>query len=96
MNKTVQGLFDFLLKSVCFYSKDFFSSTDSDSDQEGGELPNIFYTRERQALKKKVRKLRSQKSINERLQKLNQKRQVNIFRNIIQCSSHLFVITNLN
>jgi hypothetical protein len=91
MNKTLQGLFVFLLKSVCFYSKDFFSSTDSDSDPEGGELPNVFYPRERQALKKKVKKRRSQKSIDERLQKLNQKRQVNIFRNIIQCSSHIFL-----
>jgi hypothetical protein len=69
----------------------FFSSTDSDSDPEGGELPDIFYPREPQALKKKVRKRRSKKAVDERLQKFNQKRQVNIFQNIIQCSSHILL-----
>jgi hypothetical protein len=59
----------------------FFSSSDSDSDPEGGELPDIIYPKEKQ--KKKFKKKRSEKAATEeRVQKLNHKRQVSIISNV--------------
>ncbi|CAF4644885.1 unnamed protein product [Rotaria sp. Silwood1] len=52
------------------------SSSDSDSDPEGGELPDIGYTKEKSLTKKKSKKKRSDKANEEHLQKLNRKRQV--------------------
>ncbi|CAF1266109.1 unnamed protein product, partial [Rotaria sp. Silwood1] len=51
------------------------SSSDSDSDPEGGELPDIGYTKEKSLTKKKSKKKRSDKANEEHLQKLNRKRQ---------------------
>ncbi|CAM4954826.1 unnamed protein product [Rotaria socialis] len=51
------------------------SSSDSDSDPEGGELSDVAYPKERQTVKKKSKKKRSDKPIEEISQKLNRKRQ---------------------
>ena len=69
--------------------QDASSSSDSDSDPEGGELPDILYSKEKE--KKKTKKKRSEKAVEEHVEKLNPKQQVFIIKNII---SHL-LITNL-
>lgn len=54
-------------------------SSDSDSDPEGGELPDIPYRKEdkeQQQQKKKLKKKRSEKLAEERQQKLARKREV--------------------
>lgn len=75
----------FVKIELCFNPNYFFSSSsDSDSDPEGGELPDIYSRKDEQPpRKKKVKKRRPEKAIEERVQKLNQKRQVNRFRNMI-------------
>ncbi|CAF1047502.1 unnamed protein product [Rotaria sordida] len=57
--------------------QDASSSSDSDSDPEGGELPDIPYSKEKAITKKKSKKKRTDKSNEEHLQKSNRKRQVN-------------------
>ncbi|CAF1187108.1 unnamed protein product [Adineta steineri] len=52
------------------------SSSDSDSDPEGGELPDIVVHKDEQIPKKKLKKRRSDKAIEERVEKLNRKRQM--------------------
>lgn len=53
------------------------SSSDSDSDPEGGELPDIPYQKEEEpSQKKKLKKKRSDKIAEERLQKSVRKREV--------------------
>jgi len=61
--------FVFFLKST---------SSDSDSDPEGGELPDIPYQKEEQEQiqKKKLKKKRFEKIAEERIQKLPRKREV--------------------
>ena len=54
------------------------SSSDSDSDPEGGELPDIGYRAEPKLTKKKSKRRRADKAFEERVQKLTQKRQVNV------------------
>lgn len=54
----------------------FNSSSDSDSDPEGGELPDITYSKAEVVQRKKQKKKRSEKMIEERLQKINRKREV--------------------
>ena len=51
-------------------------SSDSDSDPEGGELPDIAYPKAEVIQRKKLKKKRSEKMIEERIQKLNRKREV--------------------
>jgi hypothetical protein len=53
------------------------SSSDSDSDPEGGELPDIAYSREEPTHKKKLKKKRTEKIVEERLLKSGRKREVN-------------------
>jgi hypothetical protein len=53
------------------------SSSDSDSDPEGGELPDIVYKKEEQTPKKKLKKKRTEKAIDERVPKIARKREVN-------------------
>ncbi|CAF4413531.1 unnamed protein product, partial [Adineta steineri] len=57
-------------------------SEDSDSDPEGGELPELPYQKELEAKeaeaelrKKQIKKKRSEKAIEERIQKLTRKRE---------------------
>ncbi|CAF2473660.1 unnamed protein product [Rotaria sp. Silwood2] len=57
--------------------QDASSSSDSDSDPEGGELPDIPYRKEDQSLKKKLKKKRSEKIIEERVQRIAHKREAN-------------------
>lgn len=52
------------------------SSSDSDSDPEGGELPDIPYIKEEQTTKKKSKKKRSEKAAEERTQRHVRKREV--------------------
>lgn len=52
------------------------SSSDSDSDPEGGEIPDTAYEKAEQVQRKKLKKKRSEKMIEERIQKLNRKREV--------------------
>ena len=54
-----------------------FSSSDSDSDPEGGEIPEISHPKIVHAPKKKQKKRRSEKAIEDRVEKLHRKRQVN-------------------
>ena len=54
------------------------SSSDSDSDPEGGELPDIGYSKDSKLSKKKSKKHRVDKSLEERVQKANNKREVNV------------------
>lgn len=74
-----------------------FSSSDSDSDPEGGELPDINGSKDEQERKKKFKKKRSDLPNDERQQKSNQKRQVNIFMSLLQWFSLLLTnqINNL-
>ena len=53
-----------------------FSSSDSDSDPEGGELPDIGYRKEPKNSKKKSKKNRKEKTLDERSQKTNNKNEV--------------------
>jgi hypothetical protein len=55
------------------------SSSDSDSDPEGGELPEIGFSKDKPIQKKKIKKKRSDKAVEERNKKLAHKRQVYIF-----------------
>ncbi|CAF0774359.1 unnamed protein product [Rotaria sordida] len=57
--------------------QDATSSSDSDSDPEGGELPDIPYRKEEPSLKKKSKKKRPEKIIEERVQRVARKREVN-------------------
>ncbi|CAF3796359.1 unnamed protein product [Rotaria sp. Silwood1] len=66
------------------------SSSDSDSDPEGGELPDIGYTKEKSLTKKKSKKKRSDKANEEHLQKLNRKRQMDKATRIIPERGSLF------
>ncbi len=80
-------VFVFLKLNFWIFKKKFFlfSSSDSDSDPEGGELLDIGYRKDRQqASKKKLQKKQSNKTVEERNKKLNRKRQVNIFMTILQ------------
>ncbi len=55
------------------------SSSDSDSDPEGGELPDIPYRKHEEVQelsKKQLKKKRPEKAIEERVQKLAHKREV--------------------
>jgi len=52
------------------------SSSDSDSDPEGGELPDLAYSKEDLAAKKKSKKKRTDKPTEERLNKSIRKREV--------------------
>lgn len=56
------------------------SSSDSDSDPEGGELPDIPYRKEEQLTKKKNKKKRPEKIAEERTQKLARKREVSYIK----------------
>ncbi|CAF3438790.1 unnamed protein product [Rotaria socialis] len=58
-------------------AQDASSSSDSDSDPEGGELPDIPYRKEEPPTKKKLKKKRPEKIIEERVQKLVRKRETN-------------------
>ncbi|CAF1931708.1 unnamed protein product [Rotaria magnacalcarata] len=58
-------------------AQDVSSSSDSDSDPEGGELPDIPYRKEEPSTKKKLKKKRPEKIIEERVQKLARKRETN-------------------
>ncbi|CAF4599339.1 unnamed protein product, partial [Rotaria sp. Silwood2] len=66
------------------------SSSDSDSDPEGGELPDIGYTKEKSITKKKSKKKKNDKSNEERLQKLNHKHHMDKSSRIIQERNCLF------
>ncbi|CAM4795136.1 unnamed protein product [Rotaria magnacalcarata] len=57
-------------------AQDVSSSSDSDSDPEGGELPDIPYRKEEPSTKKKLKKKRPEKIIEERVQKLARKREM--------------------
>ncbi|CAF0797597.1 unnamed protein product [Adineta steineri] len=64
------------------YEQDASTSEDSDSDPEGGELPELPYQKELEAKeaeaelrKKQIKKKRSEKAIEERIQKLTRKRE---------------------
>ena len=54
------------------------SSSDSDSDPEGGEIPDLSYSKDDLASKKKSKKKRSDKAVEDRIEKLNKKREVTI------------------
>ena len=58
----------------------FFSSSDSDSDPEGGELPDIIFPLDGQTQRKKLKKKRSDRNIDDRKQKSLRKRHVCSFR----------------
>ena len=68
----------FLINKLNVYSFSLNSSSDSDSDPEGGELPDIPYRRreEEELIKKQVKKKRPEKAIEERVQILARKREV--------------------
>lgn len=69
--------FDFVFRLI---EKRFFlifsSSSDSDSDPEGGEIPDLSYNKNESGSKKKLKKKRSDKAIEDRIDKLNKKREV--------------------
>lgn len=52
------------------------SSSDSDSDPEGGELPDIAYPKEDPIQNKKLKKKRTEKIVEERSAKSTRKREV--------------------
>ncbi len=62
------------------------SSSDSDSDPEGGELPEIIsYKKEEETIsKKKLKKKRTEKTVEERVHKVTRKREVNILLYLFQ------------
>ncbi len=62
-----------MIKTYIFFKN---SSSDSDSDPEGGELPDIAYPREEPTQKKKLKKKRTEKIVEERLLKSGRKREV--------------------
>jgi len=70
----------------------FLSSSDSDSDPEGGELPEIAFRKDGTITKKKSKKKRPEKIIEERNQKLNRKRQVNIVLFSLSLDYHIFLL----
>lgn len=80
MNKKHWRLFLFSPRSDYHWINRFIfllnSSSDSDSDPEGGELPDIAYPKTEVVQRKKLKKKRSEKMIEERIQKLNRKREV--------------------
>jgi hypothetical protein len=73
-----------------------FSSSDSDSDPEGGELPDINGSKDEQERKKTFKKKRSDLPNDERQQKFNRKRQVNIFISLLQWFSLLLLTNQIN
>ncbi|CAF0947049.1 unnamed protein product [Rotaria sordida] len=70
--------------------QDASSSSDSDSDPEGGELPDIPYSKEKAITKKKSKKKRTDKSNEEHLQKSNRKRQMDKTTRMIPERGSLF------
>ena len=58
------------------YSFFLISSSDSDSDPEGGELPDIPYRKEKSLPRKKIKRKRTEKIVEEHVQRLTRKREV--------------------
>ena len=52
------------------------SSSDSDSDPEGGEVPEVPFVKEQSSMKKVLKKKRSERAAEERIEKLTRKREV--------------------
>ncbi|UJR13507.1 hypothetical protein I4U23_000521 [Adineta vaga] len=74
--KSVSNCLDILAKChKSIKARDSSSSSDSDSDPEGGEIPEVVMPKSERVLKKKQKKRRSEKAIEDRIEKLNRKRQ---------------------
>lgn len=52
------------------------TSSDSDSDPEGGEVPEVPFVKEQASVKKVLKKKRSERAAEERIEKLTRKREV--------------------
>ncbi|CAF1315913.1 unnamed protein product [Adineta ricciae] len=74
--KSVSNCLEILAKChKTIKARDDSSSSDSDSDPEGGEIPEISHPKIVNTPKKKQKKRRSEKTIEDRIEKLNRKRQ---------------------
>ena len=94
MNKMHRGILFLSRQANSFSPKTSFScsSSDSDSDPEGGELLEQISRKDEKVPKKKTKKRRSQKAMEERIEKLNLKRQVNRARKIIRSLSQTYLL----